>query len=156
MITSGVGKKFREELFLGVHALSEGADVLRVALYGPNADIGPDTDAYTVSGEVSGGGYTAGGVVALLTVVGATGSSRAAGPQFAYPYAQPTNDLEVSVTGVAVRGVMLYNSSQNNRNIFTLNLGENITPTEGLVIRWALSGVVAESHVLIPLLDRSL
>lgn len=154
MITNGVGKKFREEMLLGIHTLSEGgADVVKAALYGPDADIGPDLDAYTSDGEIGDvGAYVSGGLPVSLTVVGATGSSRVGGPQFEVPYAQPTDDLEVSpLAGVGVRGLLLYNASQNNRNIFTLDFGETKSPSAGLIVRWAVTDVVNFQDVLIPL-----
>jgi hypothetical protein len=160
MITTGVGKKFREELPLGIHTLSEGTpDVVKAALYGPLAEIGPDTDAYTSVGEIAAvGAYTAGGVAVPLTVVGAIGSDRNGGTQFdAFPYVQPTNDFTVTLSSaVGVRGIMLYNSSQSNRNIFTLDFGGVITPVSGVAIPWAVADVVAITDVLVPLLDRAL
>jgi len=154
-ITTGAGKKFMEELPLGIHALSEGApsDVIKVALYGPNAILAPTTDTYTASGEVSGGGYVAGGViVAGLTIVGSAGSSRGGGPQFDDPYINPTADTSLFVAAVGVRGLMMYNASQGNRNIFTLDFGATFSPATGILLKWGLSNIVDVNDVLIPLM----
>ena len=159
-ITTGPGKKFLEEMFLGIHTLSEGSpssDVIKVALYGPNAVLGPTIDTYTASNEVSGGGYTAGGdILTGLTVVGSSGSSRGDGAQFADPYVNPTDDMTILVSGVGVRGLMMYNSSQSDRNIFTLDFGTTLTPTTGILLTWGLTNVVELKDALIPLLGNTI
>lgn len=154
-ITTGIGKKFLEEVFIGTHILSEGTpDTIKCALYGANALLSPYVSVYTTVGEVSGGAYTAGGVAVPLTVVGAAGSSRDAGTQFAHPYIQPTNDTEIIISGVGIRGCMLYNASRSNRNIFTLDFGSIITPSYGIKLTWGLSGVTDFKQVLIPLVAK--
>ena len=154
-ITTGVGKLFLEELPLGIHTLSEGTpDPIKCAFYGPNANINPVTPAYTTDGEISGAGYTAGGIAVPLTVVGRFGSARSAGTQFEHPYIQPTNDTTLSVAGVAIRGCMLYNDSQSDRNIFTLDFGEARSASVSLILDWGLSGVDEFRKVLIPLIGR--
>lgn len=155
-ITTGTGKKFIEELALGIHTLSEGSpsDVIKLALYGPNASIGPNNDTYTTDGECSGGGYSAGGItLSGLTIVGRSGSARAGGVQFDDPYIQPDDDAEITIAGVAVRGCMLYNSSQGNRNIFTMDFGSSFTPAVGITLPWAIGDVTLFTETLIPLLS---
>jgi len=155
-ILTGAGKKFMEELPLGIHTFDEGTpdDVIKFALYGPNASLGPNNDAYTTDGEVVGGGYVAGGVTLTngLRIVGRVGSSRADGVQFSDPYIQPVDDVNVAVAGVAVRGCMLYNASQANRNIFTMDFGSNFTPSVGVMIPWSLTNVITFGDTLIPLI----
>lgn len=160
-IETGIGLKFMEELPLGIHTLSEGSpssDVIKVALYGPNAILAPSIDTYVTAGEVAGGGYTAGGIVLTngVTIVGAAGSSRSAGPQFSFPYINPVDDAAFTVTGVAVRGCLMYNATQGNRTIFTLDFGDTINPSVGLTIQWALSRVVLSSDPLIPLIGNQI
>lgn len=154
-IVTGVGKKFLEELPLGIHVLFEGApsDTIMVALYGPNAILAPTIDTYVTSGEVSGGGYVAGGfeVTGGLTVVGSSGSSRGDGPQFNDPYINPTTDMNIAVTGIGIRGLMMYNASQGNRNIFVLDFGSTFSPSTGVNLAWGLSQIVSQTDVLIPL-----
>lgn len=64
---------FKSEILLGQHALgastltvargtSSAADTINAALYQATASIGPGTTTYSTTGEVSGTGYTAGGV----------------------------------------------------------------------------------------------
>lgn len=155
-IITGVGKKFLEELPLGIHTLSEGTpDTIKCALYGPDANLSPATEVYTSTGEVSGGGYSAGGAAVPLTVVGSAGSSRAGGVQFEHPYIQPTSDLTITVSGVAVRGFMIYNASQSNRCMFVGDFGSSRTPSSGIQFTWAVADVTQFSQVLIPLIGLS-
>lgn len=153
-IVTGIGELFLEELFIGTHLLE--ADIIKCALYGPNAAIGPTTDIYTTSGEVSGGGYTAGGVSLVLEVVGKTGSAQAGGTQFANGmYLQPTLDTSIPFTGAACRGILIYNTTRSNRNIFTLDFGQNLIPVTGVKLAWAIGNVTNWPDVLIPLVGRS-
>ena len=51
---------FKKELYEGIHDLT--TDEIWIALYTANADLNEATTVYTTSGEVTGTGYTAGGV----------------------------------------------------------------------------------------------
>lgn len=148
-----------EELALGTHVLVEGAptDTIKLAIYGPNSVLSPSTEVYLTGGEVTGGGYTAGGVAVPLTLVGRSGSSRADGVQFAEgSYLQPTSDTTVPfANNGAARGALLYNSSKNNRTIFVLDLEANYVPTVGMKFNWAVADVVNWPDVLIPLIGVS-
>jgi len=159
-ITTGVGKKFMEELALGTHTLSEGSptDTIKIALYGPNALIAPTVDTYTTSGECSGGGYSAGGDTLGddLVIVGSSGSARTDGTQFEHPYINPLEDVTITISGVAVRGLMMYNASQSNRNIFTLDFGTVLTPSVGILLPWALADVNSFHEALIPLIGNTI
>lgn len=157
-IITGVGELFLEEILLGKHTLDEGSptDTIRCALYGPDATIGPTTDVYTTTKEVSGGGYSAGGPTLVLEVVGKIGSARAGGTRFADgAYIQPTLVTNITFTGAACRGIMIYNVTQGSRNIFTLDFGQNLVPVTGVKINWAIGDVTVWSDVLIPLVGRS-
>ena len=93
----------------------------------------------------------------MLEVVGKTGSARAGGAQFADgAYIQPTLVTNITFTGAACRGIMIYNATQGNRNIFTLDFGQNLVPVTGVKINWAIGDVVVYSDVLIPLIGRSI
>lgn len=157
-ILTGVGYKFLEELSLGTHVLSEGTpDTIKVALYGPSANLSPSLDQYTTTGEIAGGSYSAGGVTLSggLVVVGRTGSARNAGVQFSEAaYLQPANDTSVSIGGVGIRGCLMYNASKSNRTIFTLDFGTTFTPSSGISIQWGVAGVAGFDEVLIPLLGQ--
>jgi hypothetical protein len=79
--TQAMCTSFKGEILSGIHALGTtviragtGADTLKAALYLASATINAATTAYTVTGEVSGTGYSAGGV----TVTNANPPRRAA------------------------------------------------------------------------------
>ena len=158
-IITGAGIKFMEELPLGIHTLAEGApsDTIKVAAYGPNAVLGPNISTYVTNGEISGGGYTAGGVAVPLIIVGASGSARGGGAQFQdTPYIAPTTDTFIDCAGVGVRGIMLYNETTFNRNIFTLDFGETVAPVAGITMKWAVGDIVNIQDILIPLLGKQI
>lgn len=117
-------------------------DTIKAALYLASATINASTTAYTATGEVTGAGYTAGGV----TVTNATGptstnSSATAGVAYWTPSASITY-TSVTLT-TAFDAVLLYNSTQNNKSIsvhtfgsqtvtagtFTLTMPSNTTST---------------------------
>lgn len=158
-IITGIGRKFLEELALGTHVLVEGTptDTIKLAVYGPDASLSPSTDTYTTTKEVTGGGYTAGGVAVPLTLVGRSGSSRAGGVQFNDgSYLQPTSNTDVPfANNGAARGILLYNVTRNNRTIFVMDLESNFVPTVGMRFNWAVADVVNWIDVLIPLIGVS-
>jgi hypothetical protein len=91
---------FLGELMLGQHQLgtatlvsrtsltSPTTDTVKAALYLASATINAATTAYTVTGEVSGTGYTAGGVTATnATAPTSTNSSSTAGVGYWTPSA---------------------------------------------------------------------
>jgi len=115
MITSGLTTSFKKEILLGVHDLD--TDVLKMALYTSAADLGPDTAAYTTSGESSGTGYTAGGEILLnVTVDSGQQTGFASFDNPAWPGSSLT-----------ARGALIYNSSKSNKSIAVINFGTDQT-----------------------------
>jgi hypothetical protein len=117
-------------------------DTLKAALYLASATINASTTAYTATGEVTGAGYTAGGVtVTNATGPTATNSSATAGVAYWTPSASITYTTVTLTT--AFDCVLLYNSTQNNKSIsvhtfgsqtvtsgtFTLTMPSNTTST---------------------------
>jgi hypothetical protein len=123
--TAGVGNNAKFEFLMGYHQLGAPTltsrtsltaptnDTVKAALYLSSATTGPSNATYTVTGEVSATGYTAGGV----TVTNATA-----------PNLQTTTGVwdasaDIVYTTTTSAGptdcVMLYNSTQGNRNIAT-------------------------------------
>jgi len=142
------------ELMLGQHQLgastivSRGSltapttDTVKAALYLASATINAATTVYTVTGEVSGAGYTAGGVtVTNATAPTSTNSSATAGVAYWTPSASITYTTVTLTT--AFDTVLLYNSTQSNKAIsvhtfgsqtitagtFTLTMPSNTTTT---------------------------
>lgn len=114
---SAICTSFKRELFCGIHALGttvvRGAttvDALKVALFLSTANIGAATATYSVTGEATGAGYTAGGV----------GVTNANQPAAAGTTAFWTPSASFVFTGVTVGPLdcaLLYNSSQGNKAI---------------------------------------
>ena len=145
---------FLGELMLGQHQLgastlvsrgsltSPTTDTVKAALYLASATINAATTAYTATGEVSGSGYTAGGVtVTNATAPTSTNSSATAGVGYWTPSASIVYTAVTLTT--AFDCVLLYNSTQSNKAIsvhtfgsqtitagtFTLAMPSNTTTT---------------------------
>lgn len=126
MITQGVCGSFRAELLNGYHAFSSAyraADTFRIALYYDTADLNPaTTTVYTTTGEITAGGYAAGGLI--LTPTAPANSGITAYESFA--------DAVWSSTNIISAGALIYNFTQANRAVCILNFGGNKTPTGGV------------------------
>ena len=118
------------------------ADTFKGALYLTTATINAATTAYTATGEVSGTGYSAGGVtITNATPPSSTNSSSTAGVGYWTPSASITY-TSVTLT-TAFDTVLIYNSSQSNKAVsvhtfgsqtitagtFTLTMPSNTTST---------------------------
>jgi len=118
------------------------ADTFKAALYLTSATIDAATTAYTVSGEVSGAGYSAGGVtVTNANPPTATNASATAGVAFFTPSASLVY-TSVTLT-TAFDAVLIYNSTQSDKAVsvhtfgaqtitagtFTLTMPANTTST---------------------------
>ena len=98
------------------------ADSFKAALYLASATVNASTTAYSATNEVSGTGYTAGGVaVTMGTVPTATNSSTTAGVAFVTPSANITYTTVTLTT--AFDAVLIYNSTQSNKAISAHTFG---------------------------------
>jgi hypothetical protein len=114
-ILQGMCSSFKQESWLGIHDLD--TDTLKLALYTAAADLSQATTVYTVSGEVSGAGYTAGGVTLTNVQVFLSGTT-----------AYVTFDNPVwSGASFVCRGGLIYNSSKADRAIAVLDFGSDKT-----------------------------
>jgi len=107
---------FTTDLYTAVHNLS--TDTLKIALYTAASDLNEATTVYTASGEVTGTGYTAGGVT--LTGVTINSSGYTAYVDFA--------DV-VFGASVTARCALIYNVTQGNKSIAVLDFGSDKTST---------------------------
>ena len=118
------------------------ADTFRGALYLASATIDASTTVYSGTGEVSGAGYSAGGVVVTnATPPTATNASTTAGVAYWTPSASLTY-TSVTLT-TSFDAVLIYNASQSNKAVsvhtfgsqtitagtFTLTMPANTTST---------------------------
>lgn len=119
MITQTQTTSFKEELYEGIHNLL--TDTIKIALYTANADLGASTTVYTTDQEVTGTGYTAGGVTVTNVTVASSGTT-------AYVSFDNPQWTGVSFT---CRGALIYNSSKANRSVAVLNFGNDKIVTNG-------------------------
>jgi len=118
------------------------ADTFKGALYLASATLNASTTAYSTTGEVSGAGYTAGGVaVTNATPPASTNTSATAGTAYWTPSASLTY-TSVTLT-TAFDTVLIYNSTQSDKAVsvhtfgsqtitagtFTLTMPSNTTST---------------------------
>jgi len=129
--TQAMATSFKGEILSGIHALGTtviragtGADTLKAALYLASATINAATTAYTVTGEVSGSGYSAGGV----TVTNATAPTTGGTTGYWTPSASITYTTVTLTT--AFDCVLIYNSTQSNKAISAHTFGSQ-TVTAG-------------------------
>ena len=84
---------------------------LKAALYLASATTGPSNAAYTATGEVSGSGYTAGGVsVTNANTAGLTGTTSFWTPSAAISFPSVT-------LGTSFDAVMIYSTTDANRSL---------------------------------------
>jgi hypothetical protein len=109
---------FKGEILSGIHALGTtviragtGADTLKAALYLASSSQGAATTAYGISGEVSGTGYSAGGV----TITNANPPTTSGTTGYWTPSASFTYTTVTLTT--AFDAVLVYNSTQSNKAI---------------------------------------
>jgi len=112
---------FKTELYTGVHNLL--TNTLYIALYTANANLNETTTVYTTDGEVSGTGYSPGGV--LLTGVTINSSGFTAYVDFA--------DVVFNAS-VTARCALIYNVTQGNKSIAVLDFGSDKTSTTTFTI----------------------
>ena len=118
------------------------ADTFKAALYLTSATIDASTTAYSTTGEVSGTGYSPGGVVVTnATAPTATNSSSTAGVAYWTPSASISYTTVTLTT--AFDCVLIYNSTQSDKAVsvhtfgsqtitagtFTLTMPANTTST---------------------------
>ena len=104
-------------------------DSFKAALYLASATINAATTVYTVTGEVTGTNYVAGGVaVTNATAPTATNSSATAGVAYWTPSASITYTTVTLAT--AFDTVLIYNSTQNNTAVSVHTFGSQ-TVTAG-------------------------
>lgn len=119
MIQQGLTNSFKQEMLQAGQNLA--TDTLKMALYTAFSDIGQLTTAYTTSNEVTGTGYTAGGVAV-------TGATISTDTQTGTVYVNFDN---VSWPGASftARGALIYNVTRSNKSVAVLDFGSDKTFT---------------------------
>ena len=127
--TQSMCTSFMGELMTATHNFgtaptrgTSAADTFKGALYLESATYDAATTAYSVTGEVSGTGYSAGGVtVTNANPPVATNASATAGVAYWTPSASLTY-TSVTLT-TAFDAVLIYNSSQSNKAVSVHTFG---------------------------------
>jgi hypothetical protein len=122
--TQAMCTSFKSEILSGIHALGTtviragtGADTLKAALYLASATVNAATTAYSVTGEVSGAGYSAGGVTATnATAPTSSGTTAYWTPSASFTYTTVTLTTSFDC-------VLVYNSTQSNKAISAHTFG---------------------------------
>ena len=118
-ITQAMCTSFKSEILQEGHQMA--TDTIKLALFTSSASLGAGTTAYSTSNEVSGTGYTAGGVTLTSTTVSTSGTT-------AFFYADDPTFTSASFTA---RGALIYNSSNSDKAIAVLDFGGDFTVSSG-------------------------
>ena len=118
-ITQAMATSFKSEILQEGHNLA--SDTIKIALYTSSANLGAATTAYTTSNEISGTGYSAGGVTLTSTTVSTSGTT-------AFFDADDPTWTSASFTA---RGALIYNSTNSDKAIAVLNFGGDFTVSSG-------------------------
>ena len=119
-ITQAMCTSFKEDLFNKLQDLE--ADTIKIALYTSSATLGATTTAYTTTNEISGTGYTAGGVTLTSATVATSGTTA---------YVDFDNPEWTSATFTA-RGALIYNdTTAGDNSVAVLDFGGDFTVSSG-------------------------
>ena len=129
--TQAMCTSFKVEILGGVHAIgtpptraNTNKDTFKAALYLTSATVDATTTAYSATGEVSGTGYSAGGVtVSNATAPTSTGTTAFYTPSASLTYSNVT-------LATAFDAVLMYNSTQSNKAVSVHTFGSQ-TVTAG-------------------------
>ena len=123
--TTAVAVSFKNELMQAYHNFGTtvtragtGADAFKAALYLTTGSIGSGTTSYSATAELTGTGYTAGGIAVTNATAPTTSGTTA--------YWTPSANLAwttLTSTGGAFDTVLIYNSTQGNRAVGSWNFG---------------------------------
>ena len=115
MIAQTLTTSFKTQLLTATHDFTTSTgDVFKIALYLPTASIGDDTTVYTATGEISGTGYTAGGIT--ITAITPTSSGTTAFVSF-------DTTTFTGLVNSSIAGALIYNSSKSNKSVAILDFG---------------------------------
>ena len=118
-ITQAMCTSFKSEILQEGHQLA--TDTIKIALFTSTASLDATTTAYSSSNEVTGTGYTAGGVTLTSTTVSTSGTT-------AYFDAADPSWTSASFTA---RGALIYNDTNSDKAIAVLDFGGDFTVAGG-------------------------
>jgi len=122
-ITQAMCTSFKQALLDGeMDFSSDTAETFKIALYTSSATLDASTTAYSVTNEVSGTGYSAGGNTLTISA-NPTTSGTTAFLDFA--------DTTWSSATITARGALIYQSGGSNPAVAVLDFGADKTSTAG-------------------------
>ena len=113
---------FKGQLPLAVHDFT--TDTMKLALYVSTANLGADTTVYTTNGEITGTGYTAGGIVLTGVTVLTYGTT------VYIDFNSPAWS-----GALTARGGLIYNASKSNKSVAVLNFGADKTSVNTFTVQ---------------------
>lgn len=125
MAINAVCSSFKLEFLQGIHVF--GTDTIKLALYSNSATIDQNTTAYTTSGELVGGNYTAGGKILTLQSGFPKLNPSPIGeiPAGKYTLLNFEDCVFVNLSAPSIGCGLIYNASKENRAICVLDFGGN-------------------------------
>ena len=121
-ITSTLTTSFKVELLTGTHNFTNSSgNSFKLALYTSSATLGATTTAFTTTGQASGTNYTSGGAALTNVTPSATGTTAVT----------DFNDLTFSTATITARGCMIYNDTNSDKSVATIDFGGDKTSTAG-------------------------
>jgi hypothetical protein len=127
-IAQSATNTFKVGLPSGTFNFSSGS--FKIALYTGAASIGPDTTAYTTTGEVVASGYTAGGNPLTVTQVPTIGNQTGV----ATVYLSFANVTWTSA--LTARGALIYQVGGGNPSVCVLDFGADKTSTTTFTVQF--------------------
>lgn len=126
-ITSAICTSWKAELGTATHNFTTASHTVKCALFTSSATLGASTTAYGTTNEITGTGYTAGGV----TIANVTPTTSGTTAIFDWADAQWTS------SSFTANGCLVYNSSASNKAVFVIAFGSDQTVTSGtFTIQW--------------------
>jgi len=118
-ISQALCTSFKSELLGGTHDLD--TDVIKIALFTSSATLDATTTAYSVTNEVSGTGYSAGGNTLANVTISVDGTTAIV----------DCDDTTWTSATITANGALIYNSSKSDKAIAVLAFGGDKTSTNG-------------------------
>ena len=123
-ITQAMATSFKSEILQEGHNLA--SDTIKIALYTSSATLDATTTAYSATNEVSGTGYSAGGVTLTNQTVATANASISGGTAYF-----DADDPEWTSASFTAAGALIYNSTNADKAIAVLNFGGDFTVSSG-------------------------
>jgi len=113
---------FKNDLLIAGQNLS--TDTLKIALYTADANLNADTTVYSVTNQITGTGYVAGGNTLTGVTIQTSGST---------VYINFNNSVW-SPAAFTTRAALIYNASKSNKSVAVLDFGNDKTCTSTFTV----------------------